>query len=395
MATGTNSSFRKGWIYIGSAAAVVVVLVFVLFFSIEGKPGKIPVGVLYSQTGEWAQMEKPAIQATLLAIEEINAKGGIRGRKLKPILVDARSSEEGYLNATKELIVKHKVPVIFGGWNSVSRLAIQGAIEDHSNLLISPAVGEGIEDSPSVISTGAADNQRLVPAITWSVQSFGKKIMVILSKSYFSKRADELITDVAHVCGGEIIAKVDVEQLSPKEILKQIEKEKPDVVLNLLDCMGNRKLRTQMQEENISFGQTPVMYVQTECVLEAEENNSYFVCSYYEELPDETNQLFVSAFHQKYGEQPISELMESSYVGVYLWAQVVRQMHTADSQIVKSNIRGQALQAPEGIVYVEPQNNHLWKTVRVVRLKERKGVEEVWSSNKPMRPSLFFFFEVY
>jgi urea transport system substrate-binding protein len=86
--------------------------------SIWFKPNPILIGVLHSQTGTMAFSEKEVLHATLAAIEDVNANGGVLGRPLKAIIVDGASNEKTFAQQAQALLLTHKVPVIFGGWTS-------------------------------------------------------------------------------------------------------------------------------------------------------------------------------------------------------------------------------------------------------------------------------------
>src|SRR5690606_29459831 len=110
----------------------------------------IKVGILHSLTGTLAAYEKTAVDATLLAIDEINKKGGLLGKKIKPIIADSKSDRATFALQAEKLITKDKVSVIFGCWESDDRKAVKPIVEKHNNLLFYPAQYEGLESSPNI-----------------------------------------------------------------------------------------------------------------------------------------------------------------------------------------------------------------------------------------------------
>ena len=133
-----------------------IALALYLFFhpSATQKP-PIKVGILHSLTGTLAFDEQPLVNVEMMAIDEINAQGGILGRRIEAIVVDGKSDEEVFKKAAEDLITKEHVEVIFGCLSSASRKAVKEIVEKHNILLFYPAQSEGLEESPNIIYTGA------------------------------------------------------------------------------------------------------------------------------------------------------------------------------------------------------------------------------------------------
>ena len=79
----------------------------------------IKVGVLHSLSGTMAISETVLKDTVLMAIDEINASGGVLGKKLEPVVVDPASNWPLFAEKATQLLGQDKVAVIFGGWTSV------------------------------------------------------------------------------------------------------------------------------------------------------------------------------------------------------------------------------------------------------------------------------------
>jgi urea transport system substrate-binding protein len=113
----------------------------------------------------------------------------------------------------------------------------------------------------------------------------------------------------------------------------------------------------------------------------------YAVWNYFQSVESQANEQFVTRFKQKYGEDRVTDdPIEAGYFGVYLWAQAVEDAGTADVAAVRSKLGRQSFAAPEGIVSIEDDNQHTWKTVRVGRIREDGQFDIVWTSGRPVRP---------
>ena len=122
--------------------------------------------------------ERPVIDATLFAIEELNAKGGVLGRKVEGIVEDGASDWPTFARKAEKLITQDKVSTLFGCWTSASRKTVKPVVEKHNHLLFYPVQYEGLEQSPNIVYTGAAPNQQIIPAIKWCCSFLRKKTLI-------------------------------------------------------------------------------------------------------------------------------------------------------------------------------------------------------------------------
>ncbi|HEY0708392.1 MAG TPA: transporter substrate-binding protein, partial [Polyangia bacterium] len=135
--------------------------------------GPIKVGILHSLSGTMAISETSLKDVALMAIEEINEKGGLLGRKLEPVVVDPASNWPLFAEKARDLISNQKVAVTFGCWTSVSRKSVLPVFEELNGLLFYPVQYEGEESSFNVFYTGAAPNQQAIPAVEYLMSAKG------------------------------------------------------------------------------------------------------------------------------------------------------------------------------------------------------------------------------
>jgi urea transport system substrate-binding protein len=156
----------------------------------------IKVGVLHSLSGTMAISETVLKDTVLMAIDEINAKGGVLGKKLEPVVVDPASNWPLFAEKTKQLLGQDKVSVIFGCWTSVSRKSVLPVVEEMNGLLFYPVQYEGEELSKNVFYTGAAPNQQAIPAVEYlmSKDGGGAKRFVLLGTDYVYPRTTNKIS---------------------------------------------------------------------------------------------------------------------------------------------------------------------------------------------------------
>ena len=152
----------------------------------------IKVGILHSLSGTMAISETVLKDVALMAIDEINAKGGVLGKKLEPVVVDPASNWPLFAEKARQLISKDKVAVTFGCWTSVSRKSVLPVFEELNSLLFYPVQYEGEELSKNVYYTGAAPNQQAIPAVEYlmSKAGGGAKRWVLLGTDYVYPRSN-------------------------------------------------------------------------------------------------------------------------------------------------------------------------------------------------------------
>src|SRR5205823_3531940 len=133
----------------------------------------IKVGILHSLSGTMAISETSLKDVALMTIEEINAKGGVLGRKIQPIVVDPASNWPLFAEKARQLLTQDKVATVFGCWTSVSRKSVLPVFEELNGLLFYPVQYEGEELSQNVFYTGAAPNQQAIPAVEYLMSKEG------------------------------------------------------------------------------------------------------------------------------------------------------------------------------------------------------------------------------
>ncbi|WP_237741512.1 urea ABC transporter substrate-binding protein [Anabaena sp. PCC 7108] len=354
----------------------------------------IKVGILHSLSGTMAISEKSVVDATFLAIEEINNKNGILGRKIQPIIVDGKSDDHTFAQEAEKLITQEKVVTIFGCWTSSSRKTVKPIFEKYNHLLIYPVQYEGLEESPNIVYTGAAPNQQIIPAVKWSFDNLGKRFFLVGSDYIFPRTANAIIKDQVTALGGKILGEeyIILGSNNVEIAVQRILKTQPDVILNTINGDSNIAFFKALRKSGITSDKIPTIsfsiaeeelnYLPREYVV-----SDYAVWNYFQSINDNINNNFIQNFKTKYGKYRVtSDPIEAGYFGVYLWAQAVTDAGKDEVNLIKEHIKDQSFKAPEGIVYIDSENQHTWKTVRVGKIKADGQFKIVWNSDKPIRP---------
>jgi urea transport system substrate-binding protein len=357
----------------------------------------IRVGVLHSLTGTMAQSEQPVVDATLMAIDEINKEGGLLGRQIEPVVVDGRSDWEHFAREAERLISEERVEVVFGCWTSACRKSVLPVFERHDHLLVYPLPYEGLEQSPNILYTGATPNQQIIPAIQWAAENIGNRFYLIGSDYIYPRTANLIIRDVVNATGGEILGEryIPLGSQEVETVIDEITASRPDVIINTINGDSNIALFTRLQARGITAESIPTLsFSIAEGEIAAMKginlSGHYAAWNYFQSIDSEANRDFVQRFKKRYGEErTISDPMEAAYIGVNLWAATVRLSRSSDSHIISKTITRQSFAAPEGLVSVDVHTRHLWKPVRLGRINAQGQFDIVWSSNETVRPVPF------
>jgi urea transport system substrate-binding protein len=354
----------------------------------------VKVGVLHSLTGTMALSERSVRDAALLAIDEVNEAGGVLDRTVEAVVADGQSDWPTFAREAERLIKREQVCTVFGCWTSASRKTVKPIFEEHDHLLIYPVQYEGIEQSPNIVYTGAAPNQQIIPAVAWSFENIGRRFFLVGSDYVFPRTAGAIIRDHVAAVGGEIageeyllLGSTDVEAL-----VQAIVKAKPDMILNSINGDTNIAFFRALRAAGVSPSSIPTMSFsiaeeELRVIGAAQLAGDYATWNYFQRLPSDRNRQFVERFRKRFGSERVTDdPIEAAYFGVHLWAQAVKEAGTTETPAIRRAMRRQSYAAPEGVVHVDPENQHTWKSVRVGRIGQDGQFSIVWSSEKPVRP---------
>ncbi len=354
----------------------------------------VRVGVLHSRTGTMSISEKPVIDATLFALAEVNAAGGVLGRRVEAVIEDGASDWPTFARQAEKLITEDRVSAVFGCWTSASRKTVKPVFEKHGHLLFYPVQYEGLEQSPNIVYLGAAPNQQILPAVRWCCAFLGKKRLFLVGSDYvFPHCANAIIKDHAKGLGAEVVGEeyLLLGGADTGKIIERIKAAKPDLILNTINGDSNVAFFRALRAAGVTPAVTPtVSFSISEEELgglrAADVEGDYAAWNYFQSIDGPINKAFVERFRAKYGAgRIVSDPMEAAYIGVHVWAQAVRAAGTADVAAVREAVKGQGLDAPEGRVTVDAATRHLSKFIRIGKV-EGGRFKVVYASDTPIDP---------
>jgi urea transport system substrate-binding protein len=355
----------------------------------------IRVGLLHSKTGSMASSERALIDAEMLAIEEINADGGLMGRRIQEVVADGRSDWTVFAQEATRLIEREKVSVVFGCWASASRKSVKPVVERHNHLLIYSNAYEGLEHSSNIVYTGAAPNQHIIPAVKWTYDNLkARKYFLAGSDHIWPRGVNAVVKECLKALGAEVVGEeyflLGATNVDP--LIAKIKKAGPDVILSTVTGETNMPFYQKLPAAGLGPGHVPVVaFGVAEEELRTfpvrEMAGDYAAWNYFQSLGGQENAAFVQKFKAKYGaDQVVSDAIAMAYHSVRLWAQAVEEGETDDVAVVRKLIVHQSLSAPEGVVSIDPETHHAWRPASIGRIRGDGQFDMVWSTGMPVRP---------
>ncbi len=300
--------------------------------------GPIRVGVLHSLSGTMAISARPVMEATLMAIDELNAAGGLLGRSIEPVVRDGASDPATFAHEAERLISVDQVEATFCCWTSSARKQVKPVIERHGHLLFYPVQYQGLEESPFIVYTGAAPNQQIIPAVTWALDNLGRRFFLVGSDYVFPHTANAIIRHVASAIGGQIVGELyaPLGSRDMTDIVNEIVRTQPDVVLNTINGDSNAAFFQALRQAGISSAQIPTVsfsIAETELATLGVKDfvGDYAAWNYFQSVDSEENRRFLENLRRRTGATTASDPMEAAYLGVHLWARAVQDAGRTDA----------------------------------------------------------------
>ena len=352
----------------------------------------IRVGILHSLTGTMAYSESPVVDATLLAIDEINCGGGLLGRRIEVEVADGKSNGFEFARRADSLIAEKGVRTLFGCWMSAHRKAVLPVVEQHDNLLIYPVQYEGLESCANVFYLGAAPNQQIIPALRWAFGFLNCRRLFLVGSDYiFPRVAHQIVRDQVKHSGSEIVGECFIPSGSVDvgEAVAQIVAAQPDLIINTINGDTNIVFFRSLRAAGVTPDRTPTLSfsIGENELRTLDIAGNYAAWNYFQSIERPENQTFIESFRARYGPQRVtSDPMEAAYVGVKLWAQALTVAGTCEPSKIREALRGQTLNAPEGPVRIDPDSQHTWKTIRIGQVCDDGQFKITYSSENPIRP---------
>jgi len=369
----------------------------------------IKVGVLHSLSGTMAISETALKDVALMTIAEINAAGGVLGKKLEPVVVDPASNWPLFAEKARQLLTQDKVAVVFGCWTSVSRKSVLPVFKELNGVLFYPVQYEGEELEKNVFYTGAAPNQQAIPAVEYlmSKEGGGAKRFFLLGTDYVYPRTTNKI--LRAFLKSKKVAETDIEEVyTPfghsdyQTIVANIKKFAAGgktAVISTINGDSNVPFYKELGNAGQKATDVPVVAfsVGEEELrgIDAKPLVGHLAAwNYFMSVKNKENEGFIKKYRAYAKAQKLpnadkvvtNDPMEATYVGIHMWKQAVEKAKSTDPEKVIPAVGGQTVKAPSGFTLtMDPTNHHLHKPVYIGEIRPDGQFSVVWKTKAPVR----------
>ena len=359
---------------------------------------KKQIGLLYSLSGTIGIVGQGQLNASLLAIEEINKLSQI---KFEPIVRDAKSSPAIAANEAYNLFKESKVDAIVGCYMSSVRNSVISVLNETGGLLIYPTVYEGEQVHPNIFYLGAVPNQQIEPLLSWTIQNLSNNFVLVGSDYIYPRSINRQVKQWIECSGG----KVHLETYFPLDCKNfDVFFQKFNNMRKICDSfvifstiVGNSAVSfyKKYKEKKIPFSIISPITSENEIQRIGKEASCGHICTsaYFETVETERNKKFVRAFKKRFGEQPIGREMSVSYDAIHLLANAYNRLSSIcwghnDVEKIRMSLKNLSFESLQGNVFIDGKTQHMWQWSRIGKISPEGQIQTIWKSPGPVPPKL-------
>ena len=345
--------------------------------------GSIKIGILHSLSGTMTASERPLQELLVMLIEQQNARGGLLGRPLEPVIVNPRSDAKAYAELARKLITEDKVAVIFGCWSSASRKEVLPIVERENALLFYPSQYEGEEASRNIFYTGATPPQQAIPAVNF-LRDQGIRRFFLVGSDYIYPRTTNAILKGFLASQGIYDIAERYTALGLKdwravvEEIQRFAKGGRTAIVATVSGDANLHFFRELASQEISAAEIPVMSLsineaELPALMRSNVSGHFVAWNYLHAFDTPENRAFIAEWRRFTGKSDAmtNDPMEATWIGFQLWTAAVDATGTTEVGKVRAALGGRRITAPSGFsVQMDAKTHHLFKPVMIGRITD-------------------------
>jgi urea transport system substrate-binding protein len=350
----------------------------------------IKIGTIHDLTGAFAVYNQATRDIVEIAVEEINARGGVLGRPVQLLIRDAQSSIEKYAEFANELVLGEKVAMLEGGGSSASREVIRPVIAVNDGpVYFYPAQYEGGVCDKFVFCSGEVPTQQIGPAlIPYAMEHFGNNFYTVAADYNFGHVSSVWVKKFVEEQGGRVVATefFPLEQTDFGAAISRIQVARPQVMFSLL--VGNNHLGFHRQFAAAGLVDripivSPVFGQAGELTsLSPQEYKGLIVAfDYFPQLDNPANKAFLDRLRARHGGTPpyaIGEFPYNIWLNIQLWAAAANKAGSIErGKVIEALESGLQLDAPEGLIRVDGKTHHLVHSIHIAQATDDRSFKIV------------------
>ena len=336
------------------------------------------VGALFSETGPTAYVERTQFNAAMLAIEEVNASGGVAGCEVSIVSHDAESSPARFSQLAEQMLDDEQASLLIGCYMSNTRQAIVPVVERRAVVLGYTAPYEGFEYSPYLIYGGAVPNQHIMLLARHLITNIGKRFYLVGTRYAFPIESNRVMMTLVAEQKGQVVAeryvKLDAQHRELKAIVDDIKAKKPDVVFSTVVGEAVRLFYEICQDAGIAAHTQIASLTITEAELGLMKpglaEGHLTAATYFQSIETPVNRRFVLAYKARFGANSQTNAMaETAYALTHMLLAAVARGGSVNANIIRSELAKAKFDAPQGPMRMDADNNHFWLWPRIGRAR--------------------------
>src|SRR5437899_2123183 len=356
-------------------------------------------GVLHSVSGTMAISETVLKDVALMTFDEINASGGVMGKKIEAVVVDPASNWPLFAEKARELISQDKVAAVFGCWTSVSRKSVLPVFKELDSLLFYPVQYEGEESERNVFYTGAAPNQQAIPAVDYLMSTEGGAVKrwVLEGTDYVYPRTTNKILEAYLKLKGVAAEDIMINytpfgfsdwQTEVAAIKKFGSAGKKTAVVSTINGDANVPFYKELGNAGIKAEDIPVVAFSVGeeelAGLDTKPLVGHLAAwNYFQSVKNPANEAFIKTW-QAFTKNPkrvTNDPMEAHVIGFAMWVEAVKKAGTTDPDAVIDAIVGVSVPNLTGGYSAMMANHHITKPVLIGEIQANGQFDTVWQTS--------------
>ena len=376
--SGTGKTFTR------TLGAALIALSLGGSFSPAFAEEPIKIGAIFDLTGDLNIYGIQQSRALHLAVNEINAAGGVLGRQVAIVESDAQSQQAKYTQYANTLIMRDRITVLFAGLTSSAREAIRPIIRRANVPYFYSSLYEGGGCDKQTFVTGPSASQQLSVLIPWAVKTYGRRLFIMAPDYNFGIISAQWIKKYAANLGGEIVGTdilpLTVTDYSPT--IQKIQAAKPDVVVALPVGANQTGFLEQFAaaglKEKIALVSTNYGSGNQQVVLSPGAARGIVVSpEYVSSISNPQNQALKVNWEKQYKtKEPIIGVEIDVWNAAWLWAESVKRAGSTDpGKVIAALESGISLDAPNGKITLDPKSHHLKQNIFIAKGNEHRDFD--------------------
>lgn len=345
-------------------------------------------------SGSTAITEETMYNSAKMAVDEINAAGGIKGKKIETVEEDYATDAATAAEKMKKLIMQDKVVATVGLYTSASRIAAAPVVEQNNGILVYPTFYEGETPSKNIIYTGVVPNQQGDLFVPWLAENVGTKFFLLGTDTVYAALINKHAAETLAKSGGTVVG----EQLVPSghsdfaSIIAKIKESGANVIYANLNGDSAVAFYKQYNSYGLNPDETPIAsFITDESMVKALgadiAKGHYTSVNYFNTVDTPENKAYLEKYAKKYGSADgVTAVGEASYTSVMLLAEALKKAKDLKTESILKAFDNLEYNAPQGQIKIDADTHHIWAKARIGRVNAEGKFDIVYESKDIIKP---------